>query len=107
MTAQRRTTPTKHHFCWLASTAVAMGVAFMAGFWIANRDLDERIHESGTLQFQEFLSNSVAMGFVTINHDLLDEAIIAQSEAEWEDRDAEERTNAPAETTTPNVNGGK
>lgn len=75
----------------VASLAIVAAAFFASGFW-TSRLLDEaRVREQSEARFREFLAVGIDLGFLAIDRQKLDEIICAMSEAEWEDREAEER----------------
>jgi hypothetical protein len=64
--------------------------SFIAGYCVENHRHEGRVYEEGRRQFIEFLRIGTDLGFVTVDRQKLDEIVIMSSEAEWEDRDAED-----------------
>ena len=62
--------------------------SFVCGFWVGICRTEHRATALSLERFHEFLS--IADQFDIIDHARLEEAIIIMSEAEWEDRDAEQ-----------------
>jgi hypothetical protein len=84
---------------WIVAIACGL-TGFFAVYVVVDHRDEQRWREEARRQFLEFLQVGTDLGFVTINRQRLDELIITMSEAEWEDRDAEDRQRTMSTTTT-------
>jgi hypothetical protein len=62
--------------------------SFVCGFWLGISRTEKRATKLSQERLNEFLLNADKLGI--IDHARLEETIIIMSEAEWEDRDAEQ-----------------
>jgi hypothetical protein len=67
---------------------LACFASFLLGYWTSDRRLDAKVSGAADVRIKEFVQFCDAIG--VLDKAALTEAIITASEAEWEERDAEQ-----------------
>jgi hypothetical protein len=69
--------------------ACVSAASFAAGVWVGGCRLEARVREAADVRMLEFVQYCDRLG--VLDRAGLEEALVTASEAEWEDRDADER----------------
>lgn len=75
----------------VASLAIVAIACFASGYFSCRLLEGDRIRQRAEERFREFLAIGTDLGFITVDRQKVAELECTMSEAEWEDREAEER----------------